>query len=429
MAPSNVRLRVRVRVGVPPLHPGQQRVMERAGPRGNILRCGRRWGKTYLLGRLALESFAQHRRVGWFAPTYAHQEEIWRWMERHLAPATRWLSMRESPHPRIVEGGGGLIEVWSLASGDAVARGRSYHLVIVDEAAFAPDIEDQWDYAISPTLLDTGGTAWIASTPRGRDGFYRLWTRYEGITGWSLHHAPSHENPELDHAWIEEYRRTHPGEAYRREILAEWTDAEGRVFAEDAISRALVLSGPTAPMPGARYAAGVDLAQAHDYTAIVVLELGPPHRLVYADRWRGLSYTLTAHKVADVLSRYQAVAAVDATGVGRPVLEEIRGLWPLARGVTITSGRGRRENSVGKEDLVSELVVQLERGGLELYPYPALLEELRAFEASPLPGGGFRYSAPSGVHDDLVLALALALEAARKGVGLSYEEQLRYASR
>lgn len=402
-----------IEIRVKPLHPGQRRVLAEAGVRGNFLRCGRRWGKTLLLGRLALEAFAKNLRVGWFAPTYAHQEEIWRWLERRLAPVSHLISMRESPHPRIAEGGGGLIEVWSLASGDAVARGRSYHLVVVDEAAFAPDLEAQWDYAIGPTLLDTGGVAWIASTPRGRNGFYRLWLRYEGVAGWGLHHAPSYENPHLNREWLEEFRRTRPAEAYRQEILAEWTDVEGRVFAEDALTRAMVLPGPTAPREGGRYAAGVDLAQAHDYTAIAVLELGPPHRLVHAERWRGLSYTLTAKKVAEVLARYQAVAAVDATGVGRPVLEEIRAAWPLARGVTITSGRGRREDSVGKEDLVSELVVGLERGGIELYPHPQLLEELRAFEAVPLPGGGVRYSAPTGGHDDLVLALALAVEAAR----------------
>lgn len=402
-----------IEMRVKPLHPGQRRVLAEAGARGNLLRCGRRWGKTLLLGRLALEAFAKNLRVGWFAPTYAHQEEIWRWLERRLAPVSHLISMRESPHPRIAEGGGGLIEVWSLASGDAVARGRSYHLVVVDEAAFAPDLEAQWDYAIGPTLLDTGGVAWIASTPRGRNGFYRLWLRYEGVAGWGLHHAPSHENPHLNREWLEEFRRTRPAEAYRQEILAEWTDVEGRVFAEDALTRALVLPGPTTPREGGRYAAGVDLAQAHDYTAIAVLELGPPHRLVYLDRWRGLSYTLTARKVADVLTRYGAWAAVDATGVGRPVLEEIRALWPLARGLAITAGRGRREGSVGKEDLVSELVVGLERGGIELYPHPQLLEELRAFEAAPLPGGGVRYSAPTGGHDDLVLALALAVEAAR----------------
>lgn len=404
---------VQIDLRVRPLHPGQRRVVERAGTRGNILRCGRRWGKTALLGRLTIEAFLRGQRVGWFAPTYAHQEEVWRWLERRLAPMAHLISMRESPHPRIAEGGGGLIEIWSLASGDAVARGRSYHLVVVDEAAFAPDLEAQWDYAIGPTLLDTGGVAWIASTPRGRNGFFRLWARYEGVPGWGLHHAPSHENPFLNRDWLEEYRRTRPAEAYRQEILAEWADVEGRVFAEDAIARSVALSGPTAPQEGGRYAAGVDLAQAQDYTAVVVLELGPPHRLVHADRWRGLSYTLTARKVVEVLERYRAWAAVDATGVGRPVLEDIRAVWPLARGLTITSGRGRKEGSIGKEDLVSELVVHLERGALELYPYPELMEELRSFEAVPLPGGGFRYSAPSGGHDDLVMALALAVEASR----------------
>ncbi|MCX7850937.1 hypothetical protein, partial [Thermus sp.] len=168
---------VRVRLEVPSLHPGQARVLAQAGSRGTVLRCGRRWGKTTLLGRVALEAFLRGKRVGWFAPTYAHQEEAWFWFKRVLAPLSPHTQARESPHPRMALGDG-VIELWSLASGESVARGRSYHVAIIDEAAFAPDLEAQWDYAIGPTLLDTGGQAWIASTPRGTNAFYTLWNRY-----------------------------------------------------------------------------------------------------------------------------------------------------------------------------------------------------------------------------------------------------------
>jgi hypothetical protein len=44
-----------------------------------------------------------------------------------------------------------------------------------------------------------------------------------------------------------------------------------------------------------------------------------------------------------------------------------------------------------------------------------LLAELQSYRLQPLSGGGYRYTAPSGAHDDTVIALALAYHAARQG--------------
>jgi hypothetical protein len=40
------------------------------------------------------------------------------------------------------------------------------------------------------------------------------------------------------------------------------------------------------------------------------------------------------------------------------------------------------------------------------------VNELQAFEQERLPGGALRYSAPEGLHDDVVMSLAIALDAA-----------------
>jgi len=46
---------------------------------------------------------------------------------------------------------------------------------------------------------------------------------------------------------------------------------------------------------------------------------------------------------------------------------------------------------------------------------PALKAELESFCYEYSPGGGVKYSAPSGMHDDGVMALALAVEKRRRG--------------
>jgi hypothetical protein len=55
---------------------------------------------------------------------------------------------------------GGSIELWSLDNPDA-ARGRKYALVVIDEAAMIPTLEQAWQQSIRPTLTDLQGCAWI----------------------------------------------------------------------------------------------------------------------------------------------------------------------------------------------------------------------------------------------------------------------------
>jgi hypothetical protein len=45
---------------------------------------------------------------------------------------------------------------------------------------------------------------------------------------------------------------------------------------------------------------------------------------------------------------------------------------------------------------------------LQIWRDQTLLDELAAFEYEILPSGRVRYSAPDGMHDDCVIALALA---------------------
>jgi phage FluMu gp28-like protein len=399
----------------PPLHPAQREVVG-AAKRFNILRCGRRWGKTTLLLRLAAQAAAERgQAVGWFAPIYSLLAPAYEELLRRTRPGV--VRAAERPQPVIRYVSGGRIEFWSLDSRDVPGRGRAYDLAIIDEAAFAPSLARVWEEAILPTLLDRLGSAWIASTPKGRNAFYELWNLTLDDPAWAHFHEPSHRNPFLSQEELARMAATMTRERYRQEILAEWVDAEGRVFSEDALEAALLLQGPEDPRPGERYAAGVDLARSQDYTAVAVLRLGAQLELVRVERWRGLSYTLTARKVAALLARYEAYAHVDATGVGDAAWEGIRAEWPRVRPIRITGGRDDGRDTRSKENLVGRLQSALETQELLLYPHPELLGELRAFEARPLPSGGYAYSAPEGLHDDLVMALALALDAARASRG------------
>ena len=91
------------------------------------------------------------------------------------------------------------------------------------------------------------------------------------------------------------------------------------------------------------------------------------------------------------------------------------GLAPIA--VSITSGRRERFANgmayVPKRELVRGLVVAFEAGRLKVAKglplADALMCELQAFRVRLTARGRDTYAARSGAHDDLVLAVALAV--------------------
>jgi hypothetical protein len=109
-------------------------------------------------------------------------------------------------------------------------------------------------------------------------------------------------------------------------------------------------------------------------------------------------------------------ALVDSTGVGDPILEA------LSRGGPGVPSSGNYEgfhfSAPGKQQLMEGLAVAIQRGELS-YPDGAIVSELEAFEYEHTRTG-VRYSAPPGIHDDCVCALALAVRKAQAPVNSWY---------
>ena len=114
---------------------------------------------------------------------------------------------------------------------------------------------------------------------------------------------------------------------------------------------------------------------------------------------------------------------IDFTGVGRPVFDMFvySGIYPI--GVIITGGTAETSNgptrSVPKLTLVSRLQALLHEGRLkilrELPEAETLVRELQDFRMEFTAAGHLTFNPRSGKHDDLVLALAIAVWRAHGG--------------
>lgn len=179
-----------------------------------------------------------------------------------------------------------------------------------------------------------------------------------------------------------------------------------------------------------RYVVGVDLGQTADYTAITILEEGERwhYDVRYLERLRNTPYPSIVRRLENLVGRLpeRPSMAVDATGVGRPVIDMIRdahinaGIYPitLTGGDAVTSdGMERR---VPKRDVASAIAVLLQTGRLRiargLRESETLLRELLNFRVKISLSGHDTYEAwREQEHDDLVLAVGLAAWLAEKG--------------
>jgi hypothetical protein len=204
-----------------------------------------------------------------------------------------------------------------------------------------------------------------------------------------------------------------------------------------------------------KWIVGVDLGQSTDPTAICVMN----HRVIPLNTWKqkgpglyrenaevhfdvrhlerlplGLPYPVQVERVANLLARPPlndgAKLVIDETGVGRAVgdIFDAAGLRPNR--VTITAGldvtrQGGDRWHVAKSHLISGLDARLHTGELKiaaaLSDAGALAEELKDFRRKVSEAGRATYAARTGAHDDLVLAVAIALWFATSGPVWSIE--------
>ncbi len=177
---------------------------------------------------------------------------------------------------------------------------------------------------------------------------------------------------------------------------------------------------PIAGSSDARLVVGADIGQAHDPTALAVVESVAEVRQVrHLERLPlGTPYPQVVSRIADVVRAVPgAELVVDATGVGRPIVDQLRSAVSEVIAVTITAGKEATFKDgmwcVPKRELIGALVVALENDQLQIASglryAAALVGELQAFRRQVTGAGRAAYGAETGAHDDLVVAVALAV--------------------
>jgi hypothetical protein len=320
--------------------------------------------------------------TGYFAPTYKLLKGTFDACYKALEPVI--VKKHDQQMLELITGGS--LEFWSLDKPNA-GRSRKYKRTVVDEAAFVKDLWSSWTESIRPTLTDLKGDAWFMSTPKGKNDFFKLYNR--GVSeeeNWMSWQMSTYTNPFIDASEIDDARRDLPALAFSQEYLAEFNDNVANPFGYAFIQQCTY---PLSTLPAVVY--GVDLAKSFDWTVIIGLDQNGA--VCHFDRFQ-MDWRQTTQKVANLP---KVPIYIDSTGVGDPIGEDIA----RVRDVVLF-----KFTSQSKQQIMEGLAVAIQ-GRRVTFPDGVIKQELENFEYE-YTRTGVRYTAPGGMHDDAVCALALA---------------------
>lgn len=281
--------------------------------------------------------------------------------------------------------------------------GEELDLEVIDEAALIPE-KIYHQYIYPTTIAKSRDTRVILiSTPRGRNWFSNMFhiLKEKG----SAFHFTSADGVETDQIKLDEIKKKMPELLYKQEYMAEFTDEAGTVFKN--LERAI---SPFRAKDGFRdhyYSVGVDLGTLQDRTVITVIDRDT-NEVVRCDVLENVDYPTQKDRIRVIASQYNnARVIIDATGVGRPVYEDLRQAGVFVEDFTF-SGKT-------KEELIGKLIVFIDEMYIRIPDIPILVNELKAYEYKYLnettgePLKNIKYGAPAGYHDDAVISLGLAV--------------------
>jgi len=339
-----------------------------------------------------------NQSVWWIAPTFTQAKIAYDRMKVQIKPRTLYTANETNLIITLVTG----VKL-HFKTGEKPDNlyGDDVYAVVVDEASRVR--EAAW-FALRTTITSTGGKVKFIGNVRGmKNWYYKLCVRAKGrdaitnggqyeyfkITAYDAAAAgmlTKDGRPFADE--IAEAQIDLPNLVFRELYLAEPSEDGSNPFGIQHIAGCIL---PLSNEPAICY--GIDLAKSVDYTCIIGLDKNASVCSIehFQKDWRQTTATVVA------LPK-QCPIAIDSTGVGDPIAEDVARQRDDVEKFVFTQR--------SKQQLMEGLALAIQKK-LITFPNNIIRDELESFEYS-YTRTGVTYTAPSGEHDDSVCALALA---------------------
>ena len=284
--------------------------------------------------------------------------------------------------------------------GYTVKRGG---MLIVDEAQY---VADEYYNALFPVVQKHKATMVLASTPDRQSGtFYNLYTR--GLENdlkivslnWSQYLEKYYSQEELDF-----YKSVYSRRRFRTEVLGEFDISSGQVFTN---LENCILDKPS---DSKELYCGIDWSSGSgkDYTVITILN--DKREVVLIRAFNDIAPMDQVDYIARLLQEYPCRRVlVEGNSIGSVFFDALK------RKVSRIQKFNTSNDS--KCRIVDQLVAHFEQEKIKIPYNEELLAQLRGFEEQTTKSGLRTYSCPPPLHDDFVMSLCIALEAATSNKG------------
>jgi len=352
-------------------------------------------------------------------------------------------SVARYTHTQIQLKNGSRVIALPCSSDGANLRGFTAHMVIADEAAFMP--ETVITNVIMPMLATTDGTLILLSTPWGRNHiFYRCCMNPK----YWVQHIPSTMCPKISKEYLEEQRRELGELRFNIEYMAQFIEDATAFFPQDLIRAAVeadyhlitdeeILNAPDGKWFEGEYFLGADFGKRVDYSVVYVVRkvkrkvidrktgratktVYPAYRTVYFKVFPLRTRLTDVCTWIEMLFRKFRIsnACVDQTTMGEMLVERLKESCRNIEGIIFEPRR--------KQDVMMHLYTMFEQERVIIPFDRELLAQINEQQYSfsrvrtrkttdiyPEEKGVIVFYHPEGRHDDILMALALAIYAAR----------------
>jgi hypothetical protein len=192
----------------------------------------RRQGKTYIANIIGqLVSLVPGSNILIMSPNYSLSQISFD-LQRNLIKHFDLEVTKDNAKDKVIElSNGSTVRMGSVNQVDSCV-GRSYDLIIFDEAALA-DGKDAFNVALRPTLDKDNSKAIFISTPRGRNNWFaEFFDRgfNDEFPEWCSIRATYKDNPRMSELDISEARKSMSDAEFRQEYEADFNTYEGQIW-------------------------------------------------------------------------------------------------------------------------------------------------------------------------------------------------------
>ena len=192
----------------------------------------RRQGKTYIANIIGqLVSLVPNSNILIMSPNYALSQISFD-LQRSLIKHFDLEVVKDNAKDKVIElSNGSTVRMGSVNQVDSCV-GRSYDLIIFDEAALA-DGRDAFNVALRPTLDKDNSKAIFVSTPRGRNNWFaEFFDRgfNDEFAEWCSIRATYRDNPRMSESDIAEAKKSMSEAEFRQEYEADFNTYEGQIW-------------------------------------------------------------------------------------------------------------------------------------------------------------------------------------------------------